>query len=90
MDKENCFDNKVAAAVMRTEGVIKVGPMMEERIFDLIGSADLTPGVPCVFTLSLFTQRDRPPRDTAVFPSLAPPNTLKQKQIPSCFTLNAR
>ena len=28
------FDKRVARAVMRTEGVIKVGSMMEGRIFD--------------------------------------------------------
>ena len=46
---------------MRTEGVIKVEPMMEERIFDLIGSADPTAGVPryvcaCVRRLHPYSQ----------------------------------
>ena len=34
MDRAIRFDNGVAPAVMRTEGVIKIGSMMEERIFD--------------------------------------------------------
>ena len=43
------FYGGVTPAAMRTEGVIKVGSMMEERIFDLIGSADPTQGVPVLF-----------------------------------------
>jgi len=60
------FDKRVARAVMRTEGVIKVGLMMEERIFDFDRQCGSHAGrfwfylcLCTFFTLSLFTKRDR-------------------------------
>ena len=66
VDKGFGFDKGVTSQAMRTEGVIRVGPMMEERIFDfdrLCGShawhSSFYLCLCAFFTLFLFTKRDR-------------------------------